>query len=114
MEMGKYEVVVVGSGAGGATVARELSRAGRSVLIVEAGPDAFPMPLSIATSKEGIDIYQAFGAGGATVLCNGNGVRALEQDLAALGIDLEENTVNSRPNSPLHRSPSRCSRRTGP
>ncbi len=89
MEMRKHEVVVVGSGAGGATVARDLSRAGRSVLVVEAGQDTFPLPLSISTSKEGIDIYQVFGAGGATVLCNGNGVRALEQDLAGLGIDLE-------------------------
>lgn len=89
MDMQKYEVVVVGSGAGGATVARDLSRAGRSVLIVEAGPDTFPLPLSIATSKEGIDMYEAFGAGGATVLCNGNGIRALEQDLAGLGIDLD-------------------------
>ncbi len=88
MVMQKHEVVVVGSGAGGATVARDLSRTGVRVLIVEAGPDEFPLPLSIATSKEGIDIYQAFGAGGATVLCNGNGVRALEQDLAGLGIDL--------------------------
>ena len=89
MEMQKHEVIVVGSGAGGATVARDLSLAGRSVLIVEAGPDKFPLPLAIATSKEGIDMYQVFGAGGATVLCNGNGVRALEQDLAGLGINLE-------------------------
>jgi choline dehydrogenase-like flavoprotein len=89
MEERKHDVVVVGSGAGGATVARELSRAGKNVLVVERGEDTFPLPLSIATSKEGIDIYQAFGAGGATVLCNGNGVRALEQDLAGLGIDLE-------------------------
>ena len=89
MEARKHDVVVVGSGAGGATVARELSRAGKNVLVVERGEDTFPLPLSIATSKEGIDIYQAFGAGGATVLCNGNGVRALEQDLAGLGIDLE-------------------------
>lgn len=89
MGLRNYEFVVVGSGAGGATVAMDLSRAGRSVLIVETGQETFPMPLSIATSKEGIDIYQAFGAGGATVLCNGNGIRALEQDLAGLGIDLD-------------------------
>ncbi|PKN30458.1 MAG: hypothetical protein CVU64_03265 [Deltaproteobacteria bacterium HGW-Deltaproteobacteria-21] len=89
MQAQKHDVVVVGSGAGGATVARELSRAGMNVIVVERGEDKFPLPLSIATSKEGIDIYQAFGAGGATVLCNGNGVRALEQDLAGLGIDLE-------------------------
>jgi len=90
MEERKYEAVVVGSGAGGATVAKELSRMGKNILVVEAGEDKVPLPLSIAMSKEGIDIYEVFGAGGATVLCNGNGIRALEQDLAELGIDLEK------------------------
>jgi len=33
------DVVVVGSGPGGATVARELSRAGRSVILLERGID---------------------------------------------------------------------------
>ena len=82
--------IIVGAGAGGATLARDLARSGQEVLVLEFGDDHFPMPLSIATSAEGIDLYQAFGAGGGTVLCNGNGVRALESDLAALGIDLRE------------------------
>ncbi|WP_020505883.1 FAD-dependent oxidoreductase [Lamprocystis purpurea] len=88
--MRHHEIIIVGSGAGGATLARDLCRQGKDVLILEMGADTFPPPLSIATSQEGIDIYQAFGAGGATVLCNGNGVRALERDLAALGIDLQD------------------------
>ncbi|RLF86863.1 hypothetical protein DRN34_02850, partial [Thermococci archaeon] len=33
----EYEYIVVGSGAGGATIARELSKRGKNVLIVEAG-----------------------------------------------------------------------------
>ena len=34
----RYEVVVVGSGAGGGVVAAELAGGGRSVLLIEAGP----------------------------------------------------------------------------
>ncbi len=34
----RYEVVVVGSGAGGGVVAGELAERGRSVLLLEAGP----------------------------------------------------------------------------
>jgi choline dehydrogenase-like flavoprotein len=35
----KVDVVVAGSGPGGATVARQLARAGRSVLLLEKGRD---------------------------------------------------------------------------
>lgn len=34
----KYEFVVVGSGAGGATLARELSKSGKDVLVADRGP----------------------------------------------------------------------------
>lgn len=88
MDIRKHEFIIVGSGAGGATLARDLSRNGRDVLIVEAGDDQFPLPLSVASSKENIGIFEVFGAGGATVLCNGNGIRALEHDLAGFGINL--------------------------
>jgi choline dehydrogenase-like flavoprotein len=48
----------------------------------------FPPPFTPAISKEGIAIFEVFGVGGATTLCNGNAVRALEGDLAARGINL--------------------------
>ena len=85
----KYDFIIVGSGAGGATLARELSRKNKSILILEAGDKKFPPPFTPAKSKEGIAIFEVFGAGGATTLCNGNGVRALERDLAERGINLE-------------------------
>ena len=37
MQGKKYDFLIVGSGAGGATLARELSRAGKDVLVVERG-----------------------------------------------------------------------------
>ncbi|MFP4202234.1 MAG: FAD-dependent oxidoreductase [Candidatus Acetothermia bacterium] len=39
MEDKKYEFVVVGSGAGGATIAKELSERGKEVLVVERGSE---------------------------------------------------------------------------
>jgi choline dehydrogenase-like flavoprotein len=40
----RVDVVVIGSGAGGAAVAGELARAGRDVMVVEAGPVRFGTP----------------------------------------------------------------------
>lgn len=37
-----FDAIVIGSGAGGSTVARTLARAGQKVLILEAGPNYFP------------------------------------------------------------------------
>jgi choline dehydrogenase-like flavoprotein len=85
----KYDYVIVGSGAGGSTLARELSRRNKSVLVLEAGEKVFPPPFTPAMSKEGIAIFEVFGVGGATTLCNGNAVRASEKDLAERGIHLE-------------------------
>ncbi|MET0546866.1 MAG: NAD(P)-binding protein [Caulobacterales bacterium] len=35
----RYDVIIVGSGAGGATIANELAATGRKILILERGPD---------------------------------------------------------------------------
>ena len=105
MSTRKYDYVIVGSGAGGATLAKELTGKGKSVAVLEKGVNEeklgtfmdslryfdlnkiTKMPLK---SKEGVILWRTFMAGGPTVVCCGNGVRCLAEELAEFGINLEE------------------------
>ena len=96
-------VLVVGSGVGGATVANELSKSGENVTILEAG--AYP---KIGTERGAINFYtgnflgpgefsvdkveilRTIMVGGSSVVTIGNGVRALEKEFKSNGINLEE------------------------
>jgi choline dehydrogenase-like flavoprotein len=74
------EVVVVGSGPGGATVARELTRAGRQVLLLERGGDhrrrryygtylgaaLYAERATFLRTREGLDVIRPLMVGGAT------------------------------------------------
>ncbi|MDZ7832044.1 MAG: FAD-dependent oxidoreductase [Desulfobacterales bacterium] len=101
----RAEAVVVGTGAGGAMVARELVRAGKDVVIVEQGPDmsrfAGMKELELGRAlyqengkypktREGYSLLRGINMGGSTVLAAGHGVRCLEDKFGGLGIDLEE------------------------
>lgn len=82
--------IVVGSGAGGGTVAKELSARGHDVLLIERGPaiqeqDALK---HYANVDAGIKLMRVFCLGGTTTVSSGNGLRCLEAELKALGIDL--------------------------
>ncbi|MGH9273492.1 MAG: FAD-dependent oxidoreductase, partial [Acidimicrobiales bacterium] len=59
------EVLVVGSGAGGATTAMVLAEAGRSVLVVEEGPDVEPGTLTPFSLQEMERAYRHHGASAA-------------------------------------------------
>ena len=100
----RHGFVIVGSGAGGATLARELARRGADVLVVERGRpaarlgsfagaarlyDVAPVTNVPAKSREGVILWRAFAAGGSTVVACGNMTRCLEEELSQLGIDLE-------------------------
>jgi choline dehydrogenase-like flavoprotein len=105
MNTRNYEFVIVGSGAGGATLARELSKRGKEVLVVERGRpenkvgavqdavrfyDGNQLTKLPAASKEGVVLYRTFMAGGSTVAACGNATRCLEEELAGFGIVLAE------------------------
>ncbi|MCL1874313.1 MAG: GMC family oxidoreductase [Clostridiales bacterium] len=96
----RYDFVIVGSGAGGATLAKELCQDGRQVLVIERGKlfekelghhlkaVGFYKPDFPLKSKEGIIIWRTFMAGGSTNVSIGNGMRAAGKMLAEYGIDL--------------------------
>ena len=78
------EVVVVGSGPGGATVAREVARAGKNVVILEKGPRhevkgnwlnasrMYDKWAVFSRSKEGVIVDRAITLGGCSVVFCGN------------------------------------------
>jgi choline dehydrogenase-like flavoprotein len=80
-----FDSIVVGSGPGGATVARDLARAGRRVLILERGGDWRRHPLhgtypgalvyadrrALLFTKEGLNIVRPLMLGGATTMYAG-------------------------------------------
>ncbi len=100
-----YEYLVVGSGAGGAAVARQLALRGKSVLIVERGHpqpslgtfaagtrfyDVAPVTNLPPRSREGVTMWRAFAAGGSTIAACGNMVPSLVEELALTGISLKD------------------------
>jgi len=104
MQGKKYDFLIVGSGMGGATLARELSRKGKEVLVLERGEraqkigtfeeirhhyDGNHVTNIPAKSKEGVIMWRTLMAGGSTVVACGNGVRCLEKELAEHGIVLD-------------------------
>ncbi|XRH76243.1 MAG: GMC family oxidoreductase N-terminal domain-containing protein [Candidatus Methanosuratincola verstraetei] len=76
--MTEFDFIVVGSGAGGATVAKALSEAGRRVLLLEKGGMMKPGGESKAYSviRSGVEIWLAECLGGTTVVTMGNAVRS--------------------------------------
>lgn len=86
------KVIIVGSGAGGGTVARELARANFDVTIIDKGP--------VIKSKDSAKHYETFNSyveisnticvGGATMVTMGNAVRTCQDEFENIGIELEE------------------------
>jgi len=105
-----YEFIIVGSGAGGATLARELAKRGQDVLVVEKGRverevgtfadivrfyDVDRATKTLRYSEEGVMLLRTFMAGGTTVVSCGNGVRCLERELGDSGIVLDDEFVEA-------------------
>jgi len=95
----KSEYVIVGSGAGGGTLAVELARRGARVTVLERGPDmgfvgnhAFAISVldkhGFLTSQEGMGVARALTTGGSTIITCGTSARAPEGVFEKHGIDL--------------------------
>ncbi|MBN2160369.1 MAG: GMC family oxidoreductase [Spirochaetes bacterium] len=95
-----YDVIVVGSGPGGATVARGLARAGKRVCLLEKGREhtnlgtyrgALAMfdRFGFFKSKEGLTMLKATTLGGATMVYSGSAAMPPPWLKTKYGIDLE-------------------------
>ncbi|WP_407414449.1 GMC family oxidoreductase N-terminal domain-containing protein [Methanobrevibacter sp.] len=85
-------VIIVGSGAGGAIIARELAKDKIPVTIIEKGPyidskDAFNY---YDTYDDSVDLLTTTCVGGATIVSMSNMVRALDEELHEYGIDISK------------------------
>jgi len=83
-------VIVIGSGAGGATVTRELALQGSRVTLVERGPRPPDRRASryYANVNAGVKILRTLCLGGSTLVSGGNALRCLEEELRSRGIDI--------------------------
>lgn len=99
MEKISCDIVIIGSGAGGATLAFELAKRGKKVILVDKGSIVTKIGTEISAlkfydkygklkSKEGVVIYRTIMVGGSTVVSCGNGVRSLEKELKNIDIDI--------------------------
>ena len=83
-------VLIVGSGAGGATVAKELAARNAEVVLLERGPKVREKEAAHCYAKvqSEVEILRTCCLGGTTLVSAGNGVHALESELRARGLDL--------------------------
>ena len=99
----RADVVVVGSGPGGATVARELARAGKNVILVERGRDhrgAFYYGTHLGAliygdkscllfTEEGLNVVRPLMTGGATNMFTGSAARPPSWLKDKYGVDID-------------------------
>ncbi len=99
-----YDYIVIGTGPGGAPVARELAKAGKSVLMVERGAYhtrllGLPFGLRIndrfligSRSKEGVIVARGITVGGSSMVYNSNVGNPSRRLIQAMGIDFRPET----------------------
>lgn len=104
----KYDYIIVGSGPGGATLAKELSHKTRHILIVEYGPRftkiglraTIPIYLNkekkTLRSKGGIWIQRSRILGGSSYIAMGNAVMPSKKIIKEWGINLSEELASAQ------------------
>ncbi len=105
MAASETEVVVVGSGPGGATVARELARKGRQVTLVEKGKwhkwqvgryASVGSMTKLFRSAQGGLMARGITAGGSSLIFNGNAYEPPSWLASELGIDISREVEETR------------------
>jgi choline dehydrogenase-like flavoprotein len=114
----EYDVIVVGSGVGGSTVAREMAKRKKKVLLLEAGfrvnmlGNVFSLPLmlrnfGVTMSKEGCFVNFAKTYGGASNIAAGAAFPAPASVFDPFGIDLRQETEEARKDLWIQKLPDR-------
>jgi choline dehydrogenase-like flavoprotein len=111
----EFDAIVVGSGPGGATVARELSGRGRRVLLLERGGHgprreslrSFASVLNAVSVGNGLLMGRAFATGGTTAVYLAVADPPPLDTYRALGIDLSAAFADARRDLPLAELPDR-------
>lgn len=97
------DILIIGSGAAGATLAKDLSGSGKKIVLIEKGRNPRPLGRLSTTMRvfdghgmefknrtiEGDLFYRAICLGGTTVLNLGNAVRVFGKEFKEMGIDLD-------------------------
>lgn len=105
MKEKRTRTLVVGTGPGGATVARELARRGEPVIIIEKGRDhqwpvgtalAYATMYDIRRSQDGILVRRGITTGGSTMLYSGNAYDPPAFLKNELGFDLDEEVAETK------------------
>ena len=86
------KTIVIGSGVGGGTVAKELAKSGVQVTLIEKGPST---PIKKAHKhyeilNVGTEVSQTVCVGGTSLVTAGNAVRTCEKPFKKIGIDLSK------------------------
>ena len=106
----RADVIVVGSGPGGATVARQLAQAGKRVLLLERGIDHRPRAYygtylgaliyadrrSLLFTKEGLNIVRPLMVGGATSMYCGCAAPPPGWLKQKYGVDIDVGSLQTR------------------
>jgi len=113
------EIVIVGSGPAGATLAKGLSLAGKKVVLIERGRREirlgrmrdglrFYEKHTFQRSKEGIVLYGTNMVGGTSVVASGNALRSSQKEFFDLGIDLENDFLEAERELKAAPLPDKC------
>ncbi len=99
----RYDVIIVGSGAAGATLAESLAKRGMKVVVLESGQvfnqfgsfqqavemyDAYKLTQHPVMTKEGIILWRALMAGGSAAVALSNMIPGMAEVFQGFGIDI--------------------------